>query len=137
MPAPEKRGHELREPILADFPEPSGGLEAIEHGQGTASEPSADFENDPARAAQPRGDGDRAHVIADRVETIGVREVVDPEPEPSGREEHLLARRLAAEERGVVLRHGLGERVGRQARGIVALLLLAHLRRVGLRPGAA
>src|SRR4029453_14630348 len=125
--------HELREAVLADLRPPPGVLQTIEEGDGAAAEPAAELEDRQRGRRTPLLHRAGADEVVHDVEAIRVREEVDPQPEPRRREENLLAVALAAQERRIVLRDGLGQHVRRPPGRILALLLLAHRGRIQLR----
>ena len=94
----EERRDDLGEEVARDArPEPREG------GLGRAPGPAADLEDPSARLREEAREGDGAEVVVDRVEEVAVREVAEPEREPVGAEEDLLARLLAREEEADLL----------------------------------
>src|SRR5262245_63886761 len=88
----EEGRHKFREAILTNRVQPARHLQALEHGEGPAAQPPTQLEQHSAASRQPLLNGKRADVIVDRVEAVGVGEVVDPEAKTPRSEENLLAR---------------------------------------------
>ena len=82
---------------------------------------------------QPLLDGAGADGVVHGVEAVVVREEVDPQPQAGRREQDLLPRALAAQERRIVPGDGLGQDVRRKPGRIQPTLLLPHRHRIELR----
>ena len=91
----------------------------LAHGQRRRARAAADLEDHRRpRRRQGADHGLRAQAVVDLVEEVVVREVVEPQGQSRGREEDLLARLLAGEERRHVLDHRADDGEGRQRTGI-------------------
>ena len=113
LPSTEERGHKFREAILANRIQQTSPCQALEHGEGSAAQPSAQLKQYSTVRRHPLLDGERADVVVDRVEAVAVGEVVDPEAKPPRREQYFLARHLPPQECRILLGDGLREGVGR------------------------
>ena len=98
LAAARERRHELREAPARD-----ARPEALEGRFRGAAAAAAHLEHLGARRGQDARERLGPERVVDRVEDVRVREVADPERQPHRREEDLLARLLAAEERGALV----------------------------------
>jgi hypothetical protein len=114
----------------SDLPLASDGGEAIEQRFGAAAQPGTDLQDRAVARRQGLLGGDGSHRVADRVQRVGVGEVLDPGAHAFGSEQRLLAAELPAQDRRIVLGGQFGDAVGGQAAGVQCHLGLEDLLRL-------
>ena len=129
---------DLGEDVPLDARQRGVAGQPLAEGQRRGARAAADLdERRPARRRQRADDRLGAEPVVDLVEQVVVGEVVEPQRQPRGREQDLLARLLAAQERGHVLDHRPHDREGRHRPRIDGARLRLGAVRVARRQRAA
>src|SRR4029453_4941899 len=99
--AAQERRDDLREDVPADARERPVAGQPLRDREGRRARAAADLDDGRrTRGGQLAEDGLRTETVVDLVQEVVVREVVEPQRQPRGREEDLLAGLLAGEDLG-------------------------------------